>query len=66
LLGGVVVIETVFARQGIGNVTVTAVTDRDFPVVIGIVMLAAVAFVVINIIVDVLYAVIDPRVRVAQ
>jgi peptide/nickel transport system permease protein len=66
LLGGVVVIETVFARQGIGNVTVTAVTDRDFPVVIGIVMLAAVAFVVINITVDVLYAVIDPRVRVAQ
>jgi peptide/nickel transport system permease protein len=66
LLGGVVVIETVFARQGIGNVTVTAVTDRDFPIVIGIVMLAAVAFVVINITVDVLYAVIDPRVRVAQ
>jgi len=63
LLGGVVVIEEVFARQGIGQVTVTAVEDRDFPVVTGIVVLAALAFVVINSIVDLLYRIIDPRLR---
>jgi peptide/nickel transport system permease protein len=66
LLGGIVVIETVFARQGIGQVAVTAVEGRDFPVVIGIVVLAALAFVVINSAVDLLYRVIDPRLRVAQ
>lgn len=63
LVGGVVVIETVFARQGIGTVTVTAVQDRDLPVVTGIVMLATVTFVVINIALDLSYRVIDPRLR---
>jgi peptide/nickel transport system permease protein len=63
LVGGVVVIETVFARQGIGTVTVTAVEGRDLPVVTGIVMLATVTFVGINITLDLLYRVIDPRLR---
>lgn len=63
LLGGIVVIEEVFARQGIGQVTVTAVENRDFPVVIGVVVLATLAFVVINSAVDLLYRVIDPRLR---
>jgi peptide/nickel transport system permease protein len=66
LLGGIVVIETVFARQGIGQVAVTAVEGRDFPVVIGIVVLAALAFVIINAAVDLLYRVVDPRIRAAQ
>lgn len=63
LLGGIVVIEEVFARQGIGQVAVTAVEGRDFPVVIGIVVLATLAFVVINSVVDLLYRVVDPRLR---
>jgi peptide/nickel transport system permease protein len=66
LLGGVVVIETVFARQGIGQVAVTAVAGRDYPVVTGIVVLAALAFVVINTAVDLLYPVADPRLRGAR
>jgi peptide/nickel transport system permease protein len=66
LLGGIVVVEEVFARQGIGQVTVAAVTQRDFPVVIGIVVLTAAAFVVINIGTDLLYRAIDPRIRATQ
>jgi peptide/nickel transport system permease protein len=63
LLGGIVVIEEVFTRQGIGQVTVTAVQNRDFPLVIGIVVLATLTFVVINSVVDLLYRVVDPRLR---
>ena len=63
LLGGIVVIEEVFTRQGIGQVTVTAVENRDFPLVIGIVVLATLTFVVINSVVDLLYRVVDPRLR---
>jgi peptide/nickel transport system permease protein len=63
LLGGVVVVETVFARAGIGEVVVTAVNGRDYPVVTGVVILAAVAFVLINTGVDLLYQVVDPRLR---
>jgi peptide/nickel transport system permease protein len=63
LLGGVVVVETVFARAGIGELTVTAVNGRDFPVVTGVVMVTAAAFVVINTSVDAAYRVIDPRLR---
>lgn len=66
LLGGIVVLEEVFARQGIGQVAVTAVENRDFPVVVGIVVLATVAFVVINSVVDLLYQVVDPRLRVGR
>lgn len=63
LLGGIVVVETVFARQGIGQVAVAAVDGRDFPVVTGIVVLAALAFVVINTGMDLLYRAVDPRIR---
>jgi peptide/nickel transport system permease protein len=63
LIGGVVVIEEVFARQGLGQVTVTAVNNRDMPVVIGVVLLVTVAFVVINGAVDLLYRAVDPRLR---
>lgn len=63
LLSGAVVIETVFSRQGIGRVLATAITGRDFPVVTGIVVVSAVLFAVINIGVDWLYRVIDPRLR---
>ncbi|WP_225860508.1 ABC transporter permease [Streptomyces triticiradicis] len=63
LLGGVVVVEAVFARAGIGQITLTAVDGRDFPVVTGVVMLAATTFVVINTAVDLLDRVVDPRLR---
>lgn len=63
LLGGAVIIETVFARQGIGRVAVTAITGKDFPVVQGIVLVAAVIYVLTNLAIDLLYAWLDPRIR---
>jgi peptide/nickel transport system permease protein len=63
LIGGTVIIETVFARQGIGQLLLTSVQNKDMPVVIAVVLLAATAFVVINIAVDVLTWLIDPRTR---
>lgn len=61
LLGGAVLVETVFSRQGVGRVALEAVQSQDVPLVIGVVLFAALVFVVINFIVDVLYTVIDPR-----
>nr|WP_062343007.1 ABC transporter permease [Herbidospora sakaeratensis] len=63
LLGGAVIVENVFARPGIGRVTLQAVGDRDLPVVQGVVALSAVVFVAVSVLVDVLYAVVDPRLR---
>jgi peptide/nickel transport system permease protein len=63
LLGGVVVVETVFARSGIGQVTLSAVNGRDFPVVTGVVVLAAITYVVISTAVDLLARLVDPRLR---
>src|SRR5690606_693769 len=63
LLGGAVITETVFAWPGVGRLVINAIQQRDFPVVVGAVTLVAVMFVVINLVVDVLYGVIDPRVR---
>lgn len=63
LLGGAVIIETVFARQGIGRIAVSALQSRDFPVAQGVVLFAALAYVLVNLMVDILYAAIDPRIR---
>lgn len=63
LLGGAVIIETIFARQGIGRVAVTAITGKDFPLVQGIVLFAAVIYVLSNLAIDILYAWLDPRIR---
>ena len=63
LVGGSVVTEAVFARQGIGALTVDAVTNRDTAVLLAIVVLATTAFIVINLIVDLLYPMLDPRLR---
>jgi peptide/nickel transport system permease protein len=65
LLGGVVVIEVVFGLQGLGQVAVAAIYQDDLPVIIGFVLVAAAFVVVANIVVDVVYAVLDPRVRIA-
>lgn len=64
LLGGTVVTETVFARQGVGRVAVEAIVYKDLPVVQGIVLFIAVVYLLVNLIVDVCYAFIDPRIRV--
>ena len=64
LLGGVIVVEQVFGLQGLGQQTVTAITQGDGQLVIGFVILAALFVVVANLIVDLSYALLDPRVRV--
>jgi peptide/nickel transport system permease protein len=63
LLGGAVVIETVFARQGIGRLAIDAILAKDFPVIQGVVLFAAIVYVSVNLLVDLLYSVIDPRIR---
>jgi peptide/nickel transport system permease protein len=63
LLGGTVLVEFVFNWPGLSGYLVRAVEQRDYPEVVGIVLVISIAFVVINLAVDLLYAVIDPRVR---
>ncbi|MDR6691011.1 peptide/nickel transport system permease protein [Microbacterium sp. 1154] len=63
LLGGAVLVETVFARPGIGRVTLAAITDRDLPVITGVIVLSALVFVVVNTVVDLVAPVLDPRLR---
>ena len=63
LLGGVIVTETVFSLPGLGKTAIDAINQQDLPVIIGIVLFASAAVVVANILVDILYAVLDPRVR---
>jgi peptide/nickel transport system permease protein len=65
LLGGVIVTETVFGLPGLGQLAVQSITSQDLPVIIGIVLLASFFIVVANVVVDALYAVLDPRVRVS-
>ena len=65
LLGGVIVVESVFGLGGIGEVSVQAIDTDNLPVIIGFVIIAAVFVVVANIIVDLVYALLDPRVRIA-
>jgi peptide/nickel transport system permease protein len=62
LLSGSVVAETVFSRSGLGRVTSAAVADQDIPVVQGLVLFGACVFVVVNLVVDLLYPVLDPRI----
>lgn len=65
ILGGVIVVEVVFAWPGLGRLVYDAVAARDYPLIQGAVLLVAVMFIVVNLIVDVLYAVVDPRIRAA-
>jgi peptide/nickel transport system permease protein len=64
LLSGAVLTETVFAWPGIGRYAVTASTRLDYPAILGVTMLTAVIYIVVNLIVDLLYGVLDPRIRV--
>jgi ABC-type dipeptide/oligopeptide/nickel transport system permease component len=63
LVAGSVIVETVFSRRGIGQTLVQAIGGQDYPVVQGVVLVIAVIYIVINIVVDISYAYIDPRVR---
>ncbi|HLY24214.1 MAG TPA: ABC transporter permease [bacterium] len=63
LLGGAFVVETVFSRIGLGRTIVNAILNKDFPVVQGAVLFVAVLYVAVNLVVDLSYAVLDPRVR---
>ena len=63
LLGGAILTETVFAWPGLGTLLIDAISYRDYPLIQGIVIVFATMFVLINLIVDVIYAIIDPRVR---
>lgn len=66
LIGGAIVVESVFALPGIGTLVVTAIGQRDFLTVQGVVLVAATGYVLVNFLVDVLYGVVDPRVRVER
>ncbi len=66
LLGGAVLTETVFSWPGIGNYTVQCILKSDFPVVQGVVLLIACTFVLINLLVDIIYAFIDPRIKLTK
>lgn len=63
LLSGDVLVETIYARPGLGNMIVTAAQDRDVPLVSGIVLLIATVYVVANVLVDIAYTIVDPRIR---
>lgn len=65
LLGGAVIVEQVFSIPGIGRLIVGAIASRDFPVLQGGLLFLAIVYLAINLVVDILYAVVDPRVRLA-
>lgn len=63
LLGGAFIIETVFAWHGIGELAVQAITQRDFPLIQGVIAVVAVTYVLVNLVVDITYRWLDPRIR---
>jgi len=63
LIGGAVITETVFSLPGVGYQSIHAIKNQDLPLILGVVLVAAAAIVVANIVVDILYAVLDPRVK---
>jgi peptide/nickel transport system permease protein len=63
LIGGAVVTESVFAIPGLGRLTVDAILRRDYPIIQGVVLLFSLTYVLVNLAVDLLYTVFDPRIR---
>ena len=66
MLGGTVFIEAVFARPGLGTFAIDAISHRDYPQIQGMVLFMATIFVMVNLVVDLLYGFLDPRIRLAQ
>jgi peptide/nickel transport system permease protein len=65
LIAGSVIVETVFARPGLGSLVVNAIQARDYPVIQGTVLVFATFYVIINLVVDILYGLVNPRIRVS-
>ncbi|MEU0279462.1 ABC transporter permease [Streptomyces sp. NPDC088147] len=65
LIGGAILTETTFSLPGLGQAVLKAINDRDLPVILGVTLITSLAVIVANLVVDILYAVIDPRVRLA-
>jgi peptide/nickel transport system permease protein len=65
LLSGAVIIESIFSLPGNGQLLVTSIFNRDFPVVQGVVVVIAIVFIAVNLVVDLIYASLDPRIRLA-
>ena len=63
LIGGAVITESVFAIPGLGRLTVDAILRRDYPVIQGVVLLFSFVYVLVNLAVDLLYTLFDPRIR---
>jgi peptide/nickel transport system permease protein len=63
LLGGAVIVENVFSRTGVGRLVVDGITARDYPIVQGVVLVTAVVYVMVNIVTDISYSLLDPRIR---
>lgn len=64
IMSGTFLVETIFSIPGLGRIGVTAVVQRDYPVIVGATLLIAVSFVVVTLVVDILYGYVDPRIRV--
>jgi peptide/nickel transport system permease protein len=65
LLAGAIVTETVFALPGVGRLVISSVARRDYPVVQGVLMFIAAIYVLVNLLIDVAYVYLDPRVKYA-
>jgi peptide/nickel transport system permease protein len=65
LVGGAIITETAFSLPGLGQAVLKAINDRDLPVILGVTLITSLAVILANLVVDILYAVIDPRVRIA-
>jgi peptide/nickel transport system permease protein len=63
LIGGSLIVETIFRIPGLGTTIVEAIIRDDFPVVLAVVMIATSVFVLVNVLVDILYSFLDPRVK---
>ena len=66
LIGGAVIVESIFALPGIGRLLITAIYTRDFMIMQGVVLFVAAGYVFVNFLVDMLYALLDPRIRHAH
>jgi peptide/nickel transport system permease protein len=65
LLAGSIIVETVFARQGVGQLAIEAILQKDYPLVQGIILLTAASYVIANLLVDISYGFLNPKIRAA-
>ena len=63
LMGGTVIIEQIFVYPGLGQLAITAIFNRDYPVIQGVVLFTSIVFIVINLIVDIIYTALNPKVK---